>query len=140
MRVYQKIIPLRWGDLDAMNHLNNTLYFRLMEEARISWFVENDMMMDRTNPAQTEGPILAHASCDFVKPMTYPANAKVTQIVTRLGRSSMDLDMLIEGDDEDPPVVYAKGQNVLVWMDYRTGKAAPWPERLRQALGDVVSA
>ena len=46
MRVYRKTIPLRWGDLDAMNHLNNTLYFRLMEEARISWFVENGMMVD----------------------------------------------------------------------------------------------
>ena len=131
MRVYQKIIPLRWSDLDAMNHLNNTLYFRLMEEARICWFNANDIMAR----GDGDGPILAHASCDFLKPMTYPCDALVTQTVTRIGRSSMDLDMTIEGDEAEP-LMYAKGRNVLVWMDYRTGKSAPWPERLLALLGE----
>jgi len=133
MRVYQKIIPLRWGDLDAMNHLNNTLYFRLMEEARISWFREHDMMTSERG----DGPILAFASCDFLKPMTYPCDAKVTQTVTRVGRSSMDLDVTIEGDEIEP-LMYAKGKNVLVWMNYREGKSAPWPQRMVDALGDLV--
>ena len=129
MRVYTKIIPLRWGDLDAMNHLNNTLYFRLMEEARICWFHEHDMMARNDG----DGPILAHASCDFIKPMTYPCNALVTQTVTRVGRSSMDLDMTIESVED--AVLHAKGKNVLVWMDYVNAKSAPWPERLLAALG-----
>ncbi len=136
MRVFQKIIPLRWGDLDAMNHLNNTLYFRLMEEARISWFAVHDLMVDLTKGDTGEGPILAHASCDFLKPMTYPCAARVTQTVVRLGRSSMDLDVTIEGDEPEP-LLYAKGRNVLVWMDYRRGKSAPWPARLVDALADV---
>ena len=139
MRVYRKVIPLRWGDLDAMNHLNNTLYFRLMEEARISWFVAHDMMVDLTNSDRADGPILAFASCDFVKPMTYPANAVVTQTVTRVGRTSMDLDLTIEGD-EAAPVLYARGKNVLVWMDYKAGKSAPWPARLRAALDGVPAS
>ena len=132
MRVYRKTIPLRWGDLDAMNHLNNTLYFRLMEEARICWFRDNDLM----TRGEGDGPILAHASCDFLKPMTYPCDARVTQTVTRLGRSSMDLDMTIEGDEVEP-LTYAKGKNVLVWMDYRAGKPVPWPQRIVEALADV---
>ena len=139
MRIYRKVVPLRWGDLDAMNHLNNTLYFRLMEEARISWFVEHDMMVDLTDPEHRDGPILAFASCDFLRPMTYPASAKVTQTVTRVGRTSMDLDVTIEGDATDP-VLYAKGKNVLVWMDYGAGRSAPWPDRLLAALGDVGGA
>ena len=132
MRVYRKMIPLRWGDLDAMNHLNNTLYFRLMEEARISWFREHDLVARPDG----EGPILAFASCDFLKPMNYPCNAQVTQTVTRVGRSSLDADVTIEGD-EATPVLYAKGKNVLVWMDYASGKSAPWPEALRAALGEA---
>ncbi len=132
MRVYRKVIPLRWGDLDAMNHLNNTLYFRLMEEARICWFHDNDMM----TKGDGDGPILAFASCDFLKPMTYPCDSRVTQTVVRVGRSSMDLDMTIENDDASP-TLFAKGRNVLVWMDYRTGKSAPWPTRLLAALGDA---
>jgi acyl-CoA thioester hydrolase len=131
MRVYRKIIPLRWGDLDAMRHLNNTLYFRLMEEARIAWFVEHGMNMT----GHGEGPILAFASCDFLIPMTYPCAARVTQTVTRVGRSSMDLDVTIEGDETEPRL-YARGKNVLVWMDYDAGKSAPWPAALVAALGD----
>jgi acyl-CoA thioester hydrolase len=126
---------LRWGDLDAMNHLNNTLYFRLMEEARISWFVENDMMMKNDT---SEGPILAFASCDFLKPMSYPCTTTVTQTVTRIGRSSMDLDVTIEGDEPEP-LLYAKGRNVLVWLDYSTGKSAPWPDRLVKALDHAAA-
>ena len=134
MRVYRKVIPLRWGDLDAMNHLNNTLYFRLMEEARICWFHENAMMADPGG----EGPILAHASCDFLQPMTYPNDALVTQTVTRIGRSSMDLEMTIEGGGDGAPM-YARGKNVLVWMDYASGKSVAWPDRLLQRLGDVAA-
>ena len=129
MRVYEKIIPLRWGDMDAMKHLNNTLYFRLMEEARISWFAKYDLLV----LPDGEGPILAHASCDFLKPLTYPGDAKVVQTVTRVGTSSMDLDLTIERTDE-PDVLYAKGKNVLVWMNYVTGRSAPWPRHLRTAL------
>ena len=70
--------------------------------------------------------------------MTYPCDACVTQTVTRVGRSSMDLDVTIEGDEAEP-VLYAKGKNVLVWMDYRAGKSAPWPAALLTALGDVGS-
>lgn len=129
MRVYTKVIPMRWGDMDAMNHLNNTLYFRLMEEARISWFHDYDLMMRPDG----EGPILAHASCDFIKPMTYPCETRVTQSVVRVGRSSLEVEMTIEGD-ETPPALYAKGKNVLVWVDYTTGTSAAWPDRIRQAL------
>ena len=135
MRVFEMIIPLRWGDMDAMNHLNNTLYFRLMEEARISWFRAGDM----NTSGEGEGPILAFASCDFVKPMTYPCDARVTQTVTRIGRSSMDLDLTIEAQGP-APVLHATGRNVLVWMDYRTGKSAPWPAALRERLADVAAS
>ena len=129
MRVYTKVVPLRWGDQDAMNHLNNTLYFRLMEEARICWFHEHDLL-DR---ADGEGALLAHASCDFRKPMTWPCDARVTQTITRIGRASLEVEMTIEGD-ESPPITYATGRNVLVWIDLASGQAKPWPDAIRRAV------
>jgi acyl-CoA thioester hydrolase len=122
---WETLIPIRWGDMDAMAHLNNTVYFRLIEEARIQWFNALDMVALATG----DGPILAHASCDFLKPMTYPSTAKVTQTVARVGRSSIDLDCVIERLEE-PGVTYAKCRAVVVWMDYRAGKSAPWPPHL----------
>jgi acyl-CoA thioesterase FadM len=107
----------RWGDMDAMAHLNNVMYFRLMEErasvVRAFWF-----------PRAGRAPILAHASCDFVRAMTYPGVAIIRQIVTRVGRSSVEMSIAIEKQGE-PGVTYATGRTVIVWYDYAAGKSAP---------------
>jgi acyl-CoA thioester hydrolase len=129
MREFDLEVPLRWGDMDAMAHLNNVMYFRLMEEARIRWFAHFGFP---TLPVG-EAPILAHAACDFVRAMTYPGTAIVRQIVTRVGRSSVEMSISIEKQGE-PGVTYATGRTVIVWYDYATGKSAPWPEAVRAAI------
>ncbi len=122
-------VPLRWGDMDAMGHLNNVMYFRLMEEARIQWFQQFDLPTLPTG----EACILAHASCDFVRAMTYPGVAVVRHTVEKLGRSSVEISVTIEKKGE-PGVIYATGRNVLVWYDYAAGKSLPWPDKVRQAI------
>lgn len=131
MKTFIFEIPLRWGDMDAMGHLNNTLYFRLLEEARIQWFAA--LNLPTHNAAQ--GPILANISCDFIKPMLYPNTAKVTQIVQKIGRSSLHHHCTIETLAQ-PGVVYATSQSVVVWMDYQAGKSLAWPEPVRQLFAD----
>ncbi len=122
-------VPLRWGDMDAMAHLNNTLYFRLMEEARIQWFRRFGFP---TLPSG-QAPILAHVSCDFLRAMTYPGIARVTQTVTKVGRSSVEMSLVIERTDE-PGTHYATGRSVIVWFDYVTNKAQAWPEAVRAVI------
>ncbi|WP_415830262.1 acyl-CoA thioesterase [Bordetella flabilis] len=125
-------VPLRWGDSDALNHLNNTLYFRLMEEARMQLLYGAGLSL----PADA-GPILAHASCDFLRPLTYPAEVRVTHTLTRVGRSSMEFELTLDkrGDPRGP---YARGRNVLVWMDYQGNRAEPWPAHVLSALDGVM--
>jgi len=122
-------VPLRWGDMDAMAHLNNVMYFRLMEEARIQWFQQFGFPTLPTG----EAPILAHAACDFVKAMTYPGVALVRQTVTRVGRSSVEMELAIEKKGE-PGVTYATGRTVIVWFDYSAGKSRPWPDEIRHTI------
>jgi acyl-CoA thioester hydrolase len=129
MKEYVVEIPLRWGDMDAMSHLNNVMYFRLMEESRIRWFAQFGFPTLPTG----EAPILAHVSCDFVRAMTYPGVALVRQIVTRVGRSSVEMSLTIERTDE-PGTVYATGRSVIVWYDYESGRSMPWPDHVRQAI------
>ena len=102
-------VPLRWGDMDAMAHLNNTIYFRLMEEARIQWFHKIGFS---TLPSG-QAPILAHVSCDFLRAMNYPGTARVTQTVTKMGRSSVEMALVIERTDE-PNARYATDHSVIV--------------------------
>ncbi|WP_233235433.1 thioesterase family protein [Bordetella sp. LUAb4] len=127
-------LPLRWGDSDALNHLNNTLYFRLMEEARMQILYGADLRL----PAD-DGPILAHASCDFLRPLTYPATVRVTHTLTRIGRSSMEFELVLDKVGEEGGGPYARGRNVLVWMDYVANRSAPWPEATLAALARVLA-
>lgn len=122
-------VPLRWGDMDAMAHLNNTIYFRLMEEARIQWFHKIGFS---TLPAGV-APILAHVACDFLRAMVYPGTARVTQSVTKVGKSSVEMALRIERTDE-PGTQYATGRSVIVWFDYVANKAQPWPEAVRALI------
>jgi acyl-CoA thioester hydrolase len=65
--------------------------------------------------------------------MTYPGVALVHQVVTRVGRSSVEMSLTIEKQRE-PGVTYASGRSVLVWYDYSAGKSLPWPEKIRAAI------
>ncbi len=113
-------MPVRWGDMDAQRHVNNTVYFRFFEEARVRLFEDAGIALSATRVG-----ILAHTSCDFLKPIIYPATVVVTQVLARVGRSSMAIDATIEREDE-PGVPYATGHYVMVCVDAQTGKSVPW--------------
>lgn len=119
-------MPIRWGDMDAYGHVNNTVYFRYMEQARVEWI--EDMKVP-VRPGG-EGPVIINAACTFLQPMNYPGMVEVRTYVGAVGRSSCQtyVDMLI--DD----VVYAEGAAKVVWMDTQTGKSVPLPEHVRAVL------
>lgn len=129
MKEFTIEVPLRWGDMDPMDHMNNVTYFRLIEEARLRWFKE----LGCYRAPGSQAPILAHVSCDFVKALDWPGTAVVRQIVTKVGRSSVEHDITIERSDA-PGTVYAKARSVIVWFDYSAGKSMPWPESVRARI------
>jgi acyl-CoA thioester hydrolase len=122
-------IAVRWGDMDALKHVNNTEYFRYLEQARISCF---DAWKLPVEPGRT-GPVIARAACDFRKPITYPETVEVTMQTARIGSSSFTVTHDIRSA-RDAAVLYATGEVVIVWIDYRTGKAVPLSAALRAAL------
>lgn len=127
--VYELGIPIRWGDMDAMGHVNNTVYFRYMEQVRISWF---DSLAFTPEP-RGEGPLIINASCTFSRELRYPGTVVCRQYVGEFGRSSVQTytDMLRA---DDPDTVYASGAAKVVWVDYVKKKSAPLPDAARAAL------
>ena len=123
-RAFYCEIPLRWGDMDALGHVNNAVYFRLMEEARVQLFMGNNAPL----PADRM-TVLAHVSCDFARPLVYPAAVRVALTLLRVGRSSLELEVVLERSDA-PGIVYAKGRNVIVLADAASGKSAAWPDTI----------
>jgi acyl-CoA thioester hydrolase len=122
-------IPVRWGDMDALGHVNNTVYFRYMEQARVEWLEELGL---RVEPGQPDGVVIVNASCTFLVPVTYPATVEVKLFVGSPGRSSIPTyyEMYCLGEE----TLYAEGAAKVVWIDGRTGKSAPLPEHLRARL------
>jgi acyl-CoA thioester hydrolase len=125
--VHRISIPVRWGDMDAYGHVNNTVYFRYAEQARIEWL---ESLGVRVIPDQDEGPVIINASCTFLKPITYPATVEVRTLVGKPGRSSIPtyFEMRCTGEEE----LYAEGASKMVWWNPRTGKSLDLPDFIRK--------
>ncbi|GAB3183284.1 acyl-CoA thioesterase [Hydrogenophaga aquatica] len=128
--IHTMTVPIRWGDMDAMGHVNNTLYFRYMEIARLQWMFESGVP---ANP-QGEGPVIVNAFCNFIRQLEFPGEVLVRTYAGEAGRTSFDTyhEML---RTDDPDTVYANGGATVVWVDFPNQKSAPMPQRLRELIG-----
>lgn len=122
-------IPIRWGDMDAMGHVNNTVYFRFMEQARISWIDSMRSMLD----AEGAGTVVVSTTCNYRKPFTYPGSVEVRLSVGHVGRSSVKTlyELRLQGGD----TLYADGEATIVWINMKSGKAVRVPLAVRSTLG-----
>lgn len=127
--VHEMLIPIRWGDMDAMGHVNNTLYFRYMEVARIEWLHSIGGPPD----PQGCGPVIVNAFCSFIRQLEFPGEVRLKHYAANPGRSSFDTYVTMERSD-DPGTVYAEGGATTVWTDFRAQKSAPMPDWLRAVV------
>jgi acyl-CoA thioester hydrolase len=122
-------LPMRWGDMDAMGHVNNTIYFRYLEIVRLDWFQALNIL---PNP-QGEGPVIVNAFCNFYQQLEFPGDVLARHYVTNPGRTSFDTYVTLERCDR-PGVVYAAGGAKIVWVDFPQQKSAPLPDWLRDLV------
>ena len=125
----EMVIPIRWGDMDAMGHVNNTLYFRYMEIVRIEWLHR----IGGTPDPSGEGPVIVNAFCNFIKQFEYPGDVLARHYVANPGRSSFDTFITLERTDA-PGVVYASGGAKTVWVNFPQQKSVPLPDAVRRIL------
>ena len=122
-------IPIRWGDMDAMGHVNNTVYFRFMEQARISWFAA---LLPEREAWTSTGIVIVNASCNYKRPITYPGTVEVRLYVGEPGGSSAPTFYELRVDDD--PVPYADGAAVVVFVDMQAQKPVRIPAGIRERL------
>ncbi|MGS0754050.1 acyl-CoA thioesterase [Roseateles sp. GG27B] len=127
--VHETRIAIRWGDMDAMGHVNNTVYFRYLEIARVEWL---DRLKAAPNPAG-QGPVIANAFCNFYQQLEYPGEVLAKHYVSNSGRSSFDSWTTLERVDQ-PGVICAAGGATTVWVDFPSKKSSPLPDWLRAAI------
>ena len=123
-------ITLHWGEMDAFQHLNNTVYFRYFESVRIAYFEKIDYMelMSKTGL----GPILASTECRFKIPLTYPDRVSVGAKVTQIENDRFQMEYLIVSHKSQK--IAAAGNGLIVSFDYHENKKAPLPEEIKQRI------
>lgn len=123
-------VPVAWGEMDAMGHVNNIIYFRYFESIRIQYF-ERLGLSDYTKETGI-GIILASTECRFKMPLQYPDNVIVgTKILV------MEEDRFVMGYEvfsTKMKRIAADGEGVVVTYDYRNNKKVPIPDSLKAKI------
>lgn len=125
--------PVAWGDMDAFGHVNNTVFFRYFETARIAYF---DAVDFTGGPRRGDvGPILHSTHCRFRRPLTYPDTVTVGARVTGTGEDRLTMEYRVVSRKLGE--VAAEGGGVVVSYHYGEGRKAPLPEAVRRRIREL---
>ena len=131
-KTFRTPVELRWSDLDAFDHVNNSRYLTFLEQARIECFesIGEAWVTDDT------APVVASATLNFRYPIGYPADVFVELSTARVGTSSVVIDHRIVAADG---TLHCDGHVVAVWVDRRDGKPTELPPGVRRALETLLA-
>ena len=129
--VFESRQSVRWGDMDAMGHVNNAMYFRYLESARIDWFTAVGFRPD----PQGQGPVIVNAFCNFYRQLEYPGDILVSLYVSDAARTTFETWATIEKLSE-PGVVCAAGGATTIWVDFPRQKAVELPDWIRKLVSE----
>jgi len=126
-------IPIAWGDMDAFQHVNNIVYFKHFESARISYFEKIDFLevMNKTSI----GPILASTQCRYKIPLTYPDHVTVGTKVDTIEKDRFIMKYAVISHKLKK--IAALGEGVLVTFDYQNNKKTLIPDEIRKRIIDL---
>ena len=125
--------PVAWGEMDAFGHVNNIVYFRYFETARIAYF---EMLGVREFLERDPiGPILAEAACRFRAALSYPDTVSIGARGASVGEDRFVMRYAVFSHRLGR--LAAEGEGTLVCFDYRQHRKAPVPERLRARIAEL---
>lgn len=119
---------IRWGDMDKLGHVNSTVYFRYLEQARIEWAYARGGNGEPYDGGT--GPVIVNASCTFLEPLVYPGDIDVKMYLGDPGRSSVGSYYEIRCAGRK----HADGAAKIVWIDLASGRPVPLPESIAVPL------
>jgi acyl-CoA thioester hydrolase len=130
-------IPVLWGDLDALRHVNNARYFAWFEAARVTYFdrIPGAFGVGAVGLGEI-GPILATTICDYLRPVTYPATVAIGVRVGEIGNSSVRMEYEVVRTDT-PGDVCARGASVIVLVRYATLEKVRVADDVRAAIAAI---
>lgn len=104
--------PLRWSDMDAFGHVNNVVFLRYLEEARIDFMFR--LAPGDGSPSFSGGSVVARHEIDYVRPLVHRHEPVIIESwVTKIGAASLTIAYEVKEED-DPSTVYVRASTVVV--------------------------
>jgi acyl-CoA thioester hydrolase len=132
LKTYPVVIelPVAWGEMDALRHVNNIVYFRYFESARMAYFTRLDIWnyMNETGI----GPILASTACKFKLPLVYPDTVSVGTRISEIEADRFVMKYVVVSHGHAK--VAAEGEGLIVSYDYRALRKAPLPDEIKTRI------
>jgi len=134
---YVDVIPVvvKWGEMDAFQHVNNTVYIRYIEDGRLGVFER--LGMEKDLQATNKGPILASITCDYLAPVTYPDTLWVASNIKQTSAKKITLEQVIYS--EKLGKLAAKSNSLCIYYDYQALRSCEVTESIRQTLNEINS-
>src|SRR5580693_3035741 len=123
-------LDVAWGEMDSYAHVNNVVYFRYFENARIAYLDRIGWLASMQESGL--GPIVASTQARFRKPVTYPDRLLIGAHISDVQSDRVTFEYRIISTKSN--AVAAEGQAVVVSYDYLAGAKAPIPEKIRKAI------
>jgi acyl-CoA thioester hydrolase len=122
--------PVAWGEMDSFQHVNNVVYFRYFENARI--VCSEKLGLHKYKEQTGIGPILGSTSCKFKYPLTYPDTVSVGAKIVNIADDRFMMVYVVVSHQHGK--IAAEGEAVVVMYDYRAGKKTAIPDELRRKM------
>ncbi|MFU9045332.1 acyl-CoA thioesterase [Acinetobacter tibetensis] len=122
--VYEQNVA--WGDMDAFGHVNNVMYYRYIESARIQYFDKLNIF------EQSVLTVVASNQCKYLRPVFYPDQLKIAVRVDELRNSAMRMSYLLFSTAQD--AVVAMAEAVIVCVDQDNMQKTAIPDDIREKI------
>lgn len=129
---YAKQLSVQWGEMDALKHVNNVVYIRYFETARIEYFSQSGIW----DAFVKEGivVVLGKIECNFLRPLVFPDEITVMARVKSIGNSSLVVEQAVFSQKLG---LCACGDAVVVCTDPATGRKSIMPQHLREMIAAI---
>lgn len=129
---YHLFTPLatRWGDSDALGHINNAMLVRYLESGRVDYF--RQVCGIKLAEDDDNSFVIASLEMRFLQQVHHPADLDIATRISRLGNSSFDVDTVIFEQGKDQPLISSRG--ICVWFDLKENSSRPIPENIRETI------
>ena len=118
-----------WGDMDAFGHVNNVMYYRYIESARILYF---DLIEVFKYPVNT---VVAHNACQYIRPIFYPDTIHIGVSIKEIKTTSMRMEYCLFSQQQNE--IVAKSEAIIVFVDQNTMQKTQIPAALKQRIQDL---